>query len=90
MEYQDYVEGVEFLSRDCESKADEDRVEYHAEFEDTYCCHLRGVVFYFMRRLFKFGADDWFLGGRGILVVVVDVVAGMGEVIFAWCMSLAT
>lgn len=89
MEYQDYIEGVEFFSCDSEGEADEYGVEYHAELEDEYGCHLRRVVLYFVRRFARFGMGGWFLGGRFVLVIVVDVLAGMGEVVFAWCVSLA-
>lgn len=89
VKYQDYVEGVEFLSCDCEGKANEYGVEYHAELEDEYCGHLRRVVFYFVRRFVGFGVDGWFLGGRVVLIIVIDVFAGVGEVVFAWCMFLA-
>ena len=90
MEYEDDVEGVEFLACDCEGEADEYGVEYHAEFEDEYCCHLRRVVFYFVRGFLEFGGDGWVLRGfGGVLVIVVDVLAGVGEVVFAWCVFLA-
>ena len=89
VEHEDDVEGVEFLSRDREGEADEYRVEYHAEFEDADCRHLRRVVFHFVRRFVEFGVWSRFLGGRVVLVVVVDVLAGVGEVVFARCMSLA-
>ncbi len=90
VEHQDDVEGVELLTGDREGEADEDGVEYHAEFEDAYGRHLRGVVFYFVGRSLEFGVDGWFLGGGVVwVVVVVDVVAGMGEVVFAWGMFLA-
>ena len=54
MEDEDDVEGDEFRSCDCEGEADEDGVEYHAEFEDTNRCHLGGVVFDFVRRFVGF------------------------------------
>ena len=87
MEDEDDVEGDEFLSRDGEGQADEDGVEYHAEFEDTDRCHLRGVVFHFMRRFVGF-KDGCFLGGWTILVIVVDVLPAVGEVVFAGGMGL--
>ena len=90
MEYEDDVEGVEFLARDCEGEADEYGVEYHAEFEDEDCRHLRGVVFYFVRGFLEFGGDGRVLRGVGdVLVIVLDVLAGVREVVFAWCVFLA-
>lgn len=88
MKDQDYVEGVEFLSCDCEGEANEYGVEYHAKLEDEYGGHLCRVVFYFVERFFEFSVDDWFFGGRVVLVIVVDVLAGVGEVVFTWCMFL--
>ena len=90
MEYENDIEGIESLARDCKGEADEYGVEYHAEFEDEDCCHLRCVVFYFVRGFLEFCGDGWFLGGNGnVLVIVVDVLAGVREVIFAWCVLLA-
>ena len=89
VEDQDDVEGVEFLPCDREGEADEDGVEDDAEFEDAYGGHLCGVVFYLVRRNGEFGVDGWFLEGGVVLVVVVDVIAGVGEVVFAWCVFLA-
>ena len=86
MEHEDDVEGDEFLSCDCEGQADEDGVEDHAEFEDAYRCYLRGVVFDFVRRFVEFEVGG-FLGGWAILVIVVDVLPGVGEVVFAWGMA---
>ncbi len=88
MKHQDYVEGDELCSCDCEGKADEDGVEYHAEFKDAYCCHLRSVVFDFVQRFVEF-MDGCFLGGMAIVIVVIDVLSGVGEVIFAWGVTLA-
>ena len=90
MEDQDDVEGDEFRSGDREGEADEDGVENDAEFEDANGCHLRGVVFYFVRGLFVF-MDGGFYGSGAALVVVivVDVVSGVGEVVFARGVTLA-
>lgn len=90
MEHEDDVEGVEFLARDCKGEAHENGVKYHAEFEDENCCHLRRVVFYFVRGFLEFRGDGRFLVGNGdVLVIVVDVLAGVREVVFAWCVFLA-
>ena len=46
MEDEDDVEGFELFASDGEGEADEDGVEYYAEFEDEDGGHLGGVVFY--------------------------------------------
>ena len=48
MKDQDDIESVELLSCDREGEANEYGVEYHAKFEDGYCCHLRRIVLYFV------------------------------------------
>ena len=89
MEREHYIECDELLSRNGEGKADEDGVEDDAKFEDTYRCHLRGVVFHFVRRSVE-SVDGWFFGGRaGLIIIMVDVVPGVGEVVFARRVTLA-
>ncbi len=48
VEDEDGVEGCEGGAGDGEGEADEDGVEYYAEFEDEDGGHLGGVVFYFV------------------------------------------
>ena len=87
VEDEDDVEGDEFLSCDCEGQADEYGVEYHAEFEDAYRRHLRGVIFDFVRRFVEFEVGGFWVGWAILAIIVVDVLPGVGEVVFAWGMA---
>lgn len=94
MEGEDDVEGVELGAGDGEGEPNEDGVEDNAELEDVDGCHLSGVVFQLVEAFFfaveggdggvlMFGSDRiLIIGGGGVLVV--DVGARVGEVVFAW------
>ena len=76
MEDKDDVEGVELFTSDGQGQANEDGVEYDAEFEDEDGCHLGGVVF----------------SCRLILVCsgLVDVMlTGVAEMVVTWGMAVA-
>ena len=95
VEDEHHVQGVELGAGDGEGEPDEDGVEDDAEFEDEDCGHLRGVVFDFVRGVvdwdwgeevegdgsFGVGWGCWVVVGFGGWVVVVDVGAGVGEMV---------
>ena len=77
MEDEDDVEGVELLTGDGQGQANEDGVEYDAEFEDEDGRHLGGVVFSCRLILMYSG--------------LVDVVlTGVAEMVVTWSMAVAT
>ena len=71
VEGQHDVEGGEFGAGDGEGQADEDGVEYHAEFEDEDGRHLRGGVF-------GGAGGGGGGGGRGVGACVAEVVVAGG------------